>query len=152
MAANSQKPSQQGRRSYKGGAREGRHITAKPAGRATISYGKANRSHGCVAQVERHQPYGAQHGCQATSGGRPVFCMATPVSRLASKLLAMVASRRLSTLTRLVKSSAKPNANAGMPASSMCARHALHEVGLDGADAAHDIRELRNLLGAPVTT
>ncbi len=28
------------------------------------------------------------------------------------------------------------------------ARHALHEVGLDGADAAHDIRELRNLLDA----
>ena len=28
------------------------------------------------------------------------------------------------------------------------ARHALHEVGLDGEDAAHDIRELRNLLDA----
>jgi hypothetical protein len=28
------------------------------------------------------------------------------------------------------------------------ARHALHEVGLDGTDAAHDIRELRNLLDA----
>jgi predicted amidohydrolase YtcJ len=28
------------------------------------------------------------------------------------------------------------------------ARHALHGVGLDGADAAHDIRELRNLLDA----
>jgi hypothetical protein len=28
------------------------------------------------------------------------------------------------------------------------ARHALHEVGLDGDDAAHDIRELRNLLDA----
>ncbi|OGB66960.1 MAG: hypothetical protein A2496_17020 [Burkholderiales bacterium RIFOXYC12_FULL_60_6] len=53
---------------------------------------------------------------------------------------------------RPLAGSAKSNANAGMPASSMCARHALHEVGLDGADAAHDIRELRNLLGAPVTT
>ena len=28
------------------------------------------------------------------------------------------------------------------------ARHALHEVGLDGEDAAHDIRELRNRLDA----
>jgi predicted amidohydrolase YtcJ len=28
------------------------------------------------------------------------------------------------------------------------ARHALHEVGLNGEDAAHDIRELRNLLDA----
>ena len=28
------------------------------------------------------------------------------------------------------------------------ARHALHGVGLDGEDAAHDIRELRNLLDA----
>jgi hypothetical protein len=28
------------------------------------------------------------------------------------------------------------------------ALHALHEVGLDGEDAAHDIRELRNLLDA----
>ncbi|MEF8729530.1 MAG: DUF6127 family protein [Accumulibacter sp.] len=28
------------------------------------------------------------------------------------------------------------------------ARHALHGVGLDGADAAHDIRELRSLLDA----
>ena len=28
------------------------------------------------------------------------------------------------------------------------ARHALHEVGLDGEDAAHDIRELRSLLDA----
>jgi hypothetical protein len=28
------------------------------------------------------------------------------------------------------------------------AQHALHEVGLDGPDAAHDIRELRNLLDA----
>ncbi len=28
------------------------------------------------------------------------------------------------------------------------ARNALHGVGLDGADAAHDIRELRNLLDA----
>lgn len=28
------------------------------------------------------------------------------------------------------------------------ARHALHEVGLDGEDAAHDIRELRDLLDA----
>ena len=28
------------------------------------------------------------------------------------------------------------------------ARHALHEVGHDGEDAAHDIRELRNLLDA----
>ena len=28
------------------------------------------------------------------------------------------------------------------------ARHALHEVELDGEDAAHDIRELRNLLDA----
>ena len=28
------------------------------------------------------------------------------------------------------------------------ARHSLHEVGLDGEDAAHDIRELRNLLDA----
>jgi sugar phosphate isomerase/epimerase len=28
------------------------------------------------------------------------------------------------------------------------ARHALHEVGLDGEDAAQDIRELRNLLDA----
>lgn len=28
------------------------------------------------------------------------------------------------------------------------ARHAMHEVGLDGEDAAHDIRELRNLLDA----
>jgi len=28
------------------------------------------------------------------------------------------------------------------------ARHALAEVGLDGEDAAHDIRELRNLLDA----
>jgi hypothetical protein len=28
------------------------------------------------------------------------------------------------------------------------ARHALHEVGLDEEDAAHDIRELRNLLDA----
>jgi hypothetical protein len=28
------------------------------------------------------------------------------------------------------------------------AKHALHGVGLDGADAAHDIRELRNLLDA----
>ena len=28
------------------------------------------------------------------------------------------------------------------------ARHALHEVGLDGEEAAHDIRELRNLLDA----
>ena len=28
------------------------------------------------------------------------------------------------------------------------ARAALHGVGLDGADAAHDIRELRNLLDA----
>ncbi len=28
------------------------------------------------------------------------------------------------------------------------ARNALHEVGLDGDDAAHDIRELRNLLDA----
>ena len=28
------------------------------------------------------------------------------------------------------------------------AKNALHGVGLDGADAAHDIRELRNLLDA----
>ena len=28
------------------------------------------------------------------------------------------------------------------------AKHALHGVGLDGEDAAHDIRELRNLLDA----
>lgn len=28
------------------------------------------------------------------------------------------------------------------------ARNALHEVGLDGPDAAHDIRELRGLLDA----
>ena len=28
------------------------------------------------------------------------------------------------------------------------ARHALHGVGLDGADAAHDIHELRSLLDA----
>jgi len=28
------------------------------------------------------------------------------------------------------------------------AKHALHDVGLDGEDAAHDIRELRNLLDA----
>ena len=28
------------------------------------------------------------------------------------------------------------------------ARHALHGVGLEGEDAAHDIRELRNLLDA----
>ncbi|QKS28122.1 MAG: hypothetical protein HT579_03705 [Candidatus Accumulibacter similis] len=28
------------------------------------------------------------------------------------------------------------------------ARHALHGVGLDGPDAAHDIRELRSLLDA----
>ena len=28
------------------------------------------------------------------------------------------------------------------------ARHALSDVGLDGEDAAHDIRELRNLLDA----
>lgn len=28
------------------------------------------------------------------------------------------------------------------------ARHALREVGLEGEDAAHDIRELRNLLDA----
>ena len=28
------------------------------------------------------------------------------------------------------------------------ARHALHGVGLDGEDAAHDLRELRNLLDA----
>jgi len=28
------------------------------------------------------------------------------------------------------------------------ARHALHGVGLDGEDAAHDTRELRNLLDA----
>ncbi|MBP9904490.1 MAG: hypothetical protein KBF66_02950 [Rhodoferax sp.] len=28
------------------------------------------------------------------------------------------------------------------------ARHALHEVGLDGEDAAQDIRELRSLLDA----
>ena len=28
------------------------------------------------------------------------------------------------------------------------ARHALHGVGLDGEDAAHDIRELRDLLDA----
>ncbi len=33
-------------------------------------------------------------------------------------------------------------------AAELGARHALREVGLDGDDAAHDIRELRNLLDA----
>ena len=35
-----------------------------------------------------------------------------------------------------------------VPEGERGARHALHEVGLDGEDAAHDIRELRNLLDA----
>jgi hypothetical protein len=82
------------------------------------------------------------HCSAQSSGAKPVFCMAMPVIQHASTPLAMVASSRVVMPTVLVKSSARPNAKAGMPATSMGPRMAPHirpagQVGHQQADGHH---------------